>query len=122
MRGGGRAARTLKKRDLGFDSGFFDQHDGQTVPNRIHAVALRALQTFGGLAVFQIHFAGWADQHFKKVFGEHGLWIIRQERTTQGLGIRCREPGTVWQPFNCLSPGAAPDFILRVRSTASLRE
>lgn len=65
MRGGSCATRsTLKKRDLGLDLRLVNQHDRQAVPNGIDAVALRALQALWVLTIFQIRFAGRANQHF----------------------------------------------------------
>jgi len=70
---------------LRLDRGLVDQHDWNVVFDGVHAMALRALQAFGILAIFERLFIGWANQHFQKIFGDHG-WNYKSVGN-QGIGI-----------------------------------
>jgi hypothetical protein len=50
---------------LGFDGGFVDEHDGDVVFDGVDAVALRALEALGVLAVVEGLLAGGANQKFQ---------------------------------------------------------
>jgi hypothetical protein len=56
----------------GFDGGFVDEHDGNVVFNPVDAVAIRAFEGFGILAMFEGLFAGRTDQDVEQIFGDHG--------------------------------------------------
>jgi hypothetical protein len=58
---------------LELDFGFINEHDWQVVPNRINAMALLTLQALRALAVLELRLASRTDQHFEKVFGQHGF-------------------------------------------------
>ncbi len=47
------------------DCRLIDQHDGDIVLYRVHAVALRALQGLWTRTVFQWLLAGWADKNLQ---------------------------------------------------------
>ena len=57
---------------LRLDRSLIDQHDRNVVFDWVHAVALRALQALWILAIFKRLLVGWANQHFQKIFGNHG--------------------------------------------------
>lgn len=63
---------------LRLDRGLIDQHDGDIVLHRIDPVALRTFQAFRVLAVIERLLAGWTNQHFQEVFGNHDFGILRQ--------------------------------------------
>ena len=69
--GGEFAVDALGGGGLGLDHRFVDQHDGNVVFHWIDAVALRALQALGILAVLERLLAGRADQNLQKVFVDH---------------------------------------------------
>jgi hypothetical protein len=71
--------------ELGFDRGFVDEHDRDVVFHRIDAVAVGALEAFGILAVLQRLLAGWANEDFEEIFGEHDGNIVRQPSTLLGV-------------------------------------
>ena len=56
---------------LRFDSSFIDQHDRYVVFYRVHPVALRALQAFWLLAVFERLLTGRTHQNFEEIFSNH---------------------------------------------------
>jgi hypothetical protein len=73
----------------GFDLRLVDQHDGNIVFHRVHAMARCALQALGILAIFKGLLVGGANQHFEKIFGNHaGNYTRRQKSRGQGSGIR----------------------------------
>ena len=64
--------------NLGLDGCLIDEHDGDVVLHQIDAMALRALQALGVLAVVERLLAGGADQNLEKIFGKHDQCIVRQ--------------------------------------------
>ena len=87
---------------LRLDRGLIDQHDGDIVLHRVDPVALRTSQAFRVLAVLERLLAGWTNQRFQEVFGNHDSGIVRQgwagrvmRLTTTGGGNHLEQgPGT----------------------------
>ena len=52
-------------------------------------MALLTLQALGTLAVLELRLASRANQHFEKIFGQHGFGIIKATKAT-GQGAENR--------------------------------
>ena len=63
---------------LRLDRSLIDQHDGDVVLYRVDPVALLTFETFRVLTVLERLFAGWTNQHFQEVLGNHDPGIVRQ--------------------------------------------
>lgn len=86
-------ARGMRKKGeaapLCFDLGLINEHDGQTIANRINPKALRTFQALGILAIFKLRLAGRTNHHFEKVFRQHNSPNYRRNRL-HGLGTELR--------------------------------
>jgi len=69
---------TASRHCLRLDRSLIDEHDGDVVLHRINPVALRAFEAFRVLAVLKWPLAGWTNQHFQEVLGNHVSGIVRQ--------------------------------------------
>ena len=63
--------KKAKQPRLGLNLSFVDQHDRQTVTNRINAVALRTLQALRLKPVIKLRLASRTNQHLNQFLRQH---------------------------------------------------
>lgn len=77
---------------LGLDRGLVDKHDGDVVFYPIHTMAVRTLQGFRILTIFEGLLALRTNQHVEKVFRKHDSSIVRRNGRTHPR-VRRVHPG-----------------------------